>query len=99
MWRGATWVNLNWLIMTGLSRHGQNLPSQKLRETTLQHVDRYYREYGVIFEFYDAADKVAPTRCDRKGPCRDTYDLRVKVDSIRDYHWSAALSAVMLLNV
>jgi hypothetical protein len=55
------------------------------------------RAGGVIFEFYDAKDERPPWRCDRKGPNRGEYDFRVKFDSIRDYHWSAAVTACLLL--
>jgi hypothetical protein len=51
---------------------------------------------GVVFEFYDAQDQVPPVACDRKGPHREPYDIRQKTDPIRDYHWTAALTARLL---
>ena len=50
----------------------------------------------MVFEFYDAQDKIPPPACDRKGPHREPYDIRVKMDSIRDYHWTAALVVAFL---
>ncbi|MEK6793373.1 MAG: hypothetical protein AABZ39_01255, partial [Spirochaetota bacterium] len=51
------------------------------------------------FEFYDAKDGVPTMRCDRKGPTTSVYDIRKKMDSIRDYHWTAALTFCMLAAV
>ncbi len=96
MWRGATWLNLNYLIYLGLRAHGREEDAARLAETTLAHVDKYYRQYGVLFEFYDAQDRVPPPECERKGPRRGPYDIRVKMDSIRDYHWTAAVTALLL---
>jgi neutral trehalase len=97
MWRGATWVNLNALIIEGLRRHGATDSARQLAERTVEQVGRYYEQYGVLFEFYDASDRVSPVDCDRKGKRRPPYDIRHKMDSIRDYHWTAALVAWLLL--
>ncbi len=98
MWRGATWINMNYLVVEGLRKHGQHAAAQAIVDATLYHVNKYYEQYGVIFEFYDAKDERPPVDCDRKGPNRKPYNLRVKMDSIRDYHWSAALTAKWLLD-
>ncbi|HNT76127.1 MAG TPA: trehalase family glycosidase [Anaerolineae bacterium] len=98
MWRGATWINMNYLVVEGLRKHGQSTVAQAIVDATLYHVNKYYQQYGVIFEFYDAKDERPPVDCDRKGPNRKPYNLRVKMDSIRDYHWSAALTAKWLLD-
>lgn len=96
MWRGATWVNFNFLICLGLSRQGQEAEAARLAKKTVQIVDRYYREYGVLFEFFDSSDRRPPPECDRKGKRQEPYNIRRKMDSIRDYHWTAALTALML---
>jgi glycogen debranching enzyme len=98
MWRGPTWVNLNAMIVRGLWAHELREQARRLAETTIEHVRKYYERHGVIFEFFDATDRVPPPECDRKGPRRETYDIRKKMDSIRDYHWSAALTAELLLD-
>lgn len=97
MWRGATWINLNWLVIQGFRRCHRHDVADGLVSKTLDCVERYYREYGVLFEFYDAGDERPPVACDRKGPRQKPYDIRNKVDSIRDYHWTAALVADLLL--
>lgn len=97
MWRGATWINYNYLIALGLEKQGQPAEAERLIEATIRIVDKYYRQFGVTFEFYDSADLLKPTECERKGPVPRQYDLRQKMSSIRDYHWTAALVVDLLL--
>lgn len=96
MWRGATWINMNYLVAMGFERQGRNDLAEEIRAKTLSMVKKYYEQLGVIFEFYDTLDQVPPFDCDRKGPRQAPYNIRNKMDSIRDYHWSAALCFVML---
>lgn len=96
LWRGATWINLDYLVVKGLEKQGRREEAARLAGKAIAHVQKYYERFGVIFEFYDAQDRVPPTQCDRKGPHRGRYDIRRKMDSIRDYHWSAALIACLL---
>jgi hypothetical protein len=98
MWRGATWINLDYLVRLGLQRQGASNAARSLAQAMVHYVNKYYERYGVIFEFYDAKDEVPPVACDRKGDRREPYDLRTKMDSIRDYHWTAALIVDMLLD-
>lgn len=51
---------------------------------------------SVILEFYDTKGIIPPTQCHRKGSAPQRYDIRVRVGSIRDYHWTAALVASLL---
>ncbi len=98
MWRGATWVNFNYLIALGLRRQGCPAEANWLAGKTIAFVDDYYRRYGVLFEFFDAKDERPPLACDRKGQRVKPYDIRRKYDSIRDYHWTAALVACLLMD-
>jgi glycogen debranching enzyme len=98
MWRGATWVNTNYLVILGLARDGRVEEAARLAEKTIAHVRKYYERFGVLFEFFDASDSVPPSACDRKGPQVEPYDIRRKMDAIRDYHWTAALTARLLLD-
>ena len=97
MWRGATWLNFNYLIIHGLRVQGRHDLARWLAAKSVAMVDKYYRTYGVLFEFFDARDAVPPVACDRKGPHVEPYDIRRKMDSIRDYHWTAAVAACLLL--
>lgn len=96
MWRGPMWVNTNGFIIRGLQQQGEIDAARALTRKTIETVDRYYREYGVVFEFYDARDEVPPPRLDRKGPLPPEYDIRRKIHTIRDYHWTAALTLDLL---
>jgi hypothetical protein len=97
MWRGPAWINMNYMIVQGLKLHGRSQEADKLAERTIDLVQRYVERYGVTFEYYDSSDRLPPVDCDRKGPPADRYNIRHKMDSIRDYHWTAALTACLLL--
>jgi len=98
MWRGATWLNMNYLVHRGLRLQGRIDEARRLAEISLAYVNKHYLQYGVLFEFYDATDRLPPPLCDRKGPHQEPYDIRRKMDAIRDYHWTAAMTALLLLD-
>ncbi len=97
MWRGPTWINTNYFVILGLRRQGRADLAVELRAKTIDLVMKYYERFGVTFEFFDSRDAVPPTQCERKGPPIAPYNIRRKNDSIRDYHWTAALTACLLL--
>lgn len=97
MWRGAAWINFNYLAIKGLLKQGKKVEAQRLICSTVAGVVKYYEQYGVLFEFFDAQDHLPPAQCDRKGAHQEPFDIRRKMDSIRDYHWTAALTARLLL--
>jgi hypothetical protein len=97
MWRGPMWLNYNYLVILGLRKHGQDELAGMLAARTVAAVQRYYERDGVIYEFYDALDERPPSACDRKGQRREGYLSRPYGDAIRDYHWTAALTACLLL--
>jgi putative isomerase len=49
MWRGPTWVNLNYLLMEGLQRCGYHAEAAELRRRTIELIGRH-RD---IYEYYD----------------------------------------------
>ncbi|CAH1222601.1 hypothetical protein PAECIP111891_05377 [Paenibacillus allorhizoplanae] len=98
MWRGPVWISTNYLIITGLRKQGKEEEANKLAERTIDAVQFWYEGYGVIFEYFDAEAKTSPLACSRKGPPLQQYDIRRKIDVIRDFHWSAALTACLLLD-
>ncbi|WP_409345053.1 amylo-alpha-1,6-glucosidase [Paenibacillus sp. MBLB4367] len=98
MWRGPVWICMNYMIAEGLRKHGRKEEAERLSRMTVAAVAKNYERYGVVFEYFDAEDRVAPPSCYRKGPPRETYDIRRKLETIRDFHWSAALTACLLMD-
>eukprot|EP00730_Choanoeca_flexa_P003514 TRINITY_DN11431_c0_g1_i5.p3 TRINITY_DN11431_c0_g1~~TRINITY_DN11431_c0_g1_i5.p3 ORF type:complete len:138 (+),score=20.88 TRINITY_DN11431_c0_g1_i5:1607-2020(+) len=87
MWRGAMWINVNYFAIIGLRQYthvsGAASYAAELKRLTLDVVAQWYKETGVIFEFYDSMNKVNPNHTARKK--------HFASGSVRDYHWSAAL--------
>ena len=48
IWRGTVWINTNWFIGKGLLRHGKNKIYEKLKDKTIELVEKYG-----FCEFYD----------------------------------------------
>ena len=84
------WLNTNWHVALGLMSKNQTAAAQKLITATVDTVDAWYHEHGVVFEFYDAFNATDPTILQRKGHASG---------GIRDYHWTAALTLAMLLEL
>lgn len=98
MWRGATWLNVNYFIIKGLRNYGYEDIAKELQEKTLKTVNKWYKKTGCIFEFYDSKDEVPPFLCDRKGKQPKVPDWRKHVHSIADYNWSACFTLLMIQN-
>ncbi len=96
MWRGCTWLNYNYFIISGLKRYGYKDLADSLARTTLEKVNRWFELTGNIFEFYDAEDKTEPLYLNRKGPQPVTPDYRIKYHAITDYNWSASFILLLL---
>lgn len=58
MWRGPTWLNVNYLLIEGLQRSGQVDLARELRSRTLALVETQ-RD---IYEYYDPATALPPPR-------------------------------------
>ena len=96
MWRGCSWLNINYFLILGLRKYGYSEVAEELRRRTLKTVLHWYEETGNIFEFYDADNKVNPFFLKRKGDCPNPPDYRVHVHSISDYNWSACFTTLMI---
>lgn len=99
MWRGCSWLNLDWFIWLGLRRHGFAAEAEALRSRVLEAVNKWYLRHGTLFEFYDADDRLSPFELKRKGPPVLPPDWRRHIHSITDYHWSAAFTRLFLERV
>ncbi|MCQ2742451.1 MAG: hypothetical protein MJ239_04040 [Bacilli bacterium] len=99
MWRGASWLNLDYFIITGLYQYGYKDLADQVTERILTKVDYWYKQCGTIFEFYDSQDKIAPWLCHRKGDPINPPDYRKHVHSISDYNWSACFTMLLIQKV
>jgi len=88
MWRGPTWMNVNYLIWEGLKLYGYTDIVDQLRLRSMRATEKWYREAGVLFEYYDPADETHPYRLHRKGGVGAEDGTGFGV--IRDYGWTAA---------
>lgn len=93
MWRGPTWVNVNWLIARGLERytpHGEEFAelAQALDAVTVAEVERTCGAFGTFFEYFDDRRVVEPPRLLRKGICDPRNPFR---QVIHDYGWTTTL--------
>ena len=96
MWRGCSWLNINYFLILGLRKYGYIDIAEELRRRTLDSVYKWYQETGNIFEFYDADNQICPFRLKRKGNRLEKPDYRVHVHSITDYNWSACFIELLI---
>lgn len=96
MWRGPVWLNMNHMICTGLRSYGCTALAEDILTRTVRYADQWYRDDGVIYEFYDCCSLRAPSRLNRKGAPFEPYHIDVRPQAIRDYGWSCTLLLDML---
>ena len=94
MWRGPTWINVNWLIAHGFDRYGMHDVAEALRQRTKSEVEKCCEQFGVSFEFYDDRGDVSPPELLRKGRCAPDDSPYHQV--FHDYGWTATLYADMV---
>jgi hypothetical protein len=93
MWRGPSWVNVNWLIARGLeryARHGADFAAlaQAIDAATVREIERSCGSYGTFFEYFDDRGVVEPPQLLRKGSCNPVNPFR---QVIHDYGWTTTL--------
>ncbi len=96
MWRGCSWLNINYFLILGLRKYGYIEIAEELRRRTLASVYKWYEKTGTIFEFYDADDKICPFHLKRKGEQPEKPDYREHVHAISDYNWSACFIELLI---
>ena len=99
MWRGCSWLNINYFIALGLRKYGYDQLAEEIRERTLSAVNKWYVQTGNVFEFYDADDEISPFRLKRKGEQPEKSDYRTHVHSISDYNWSACFAMLFIQRI
>ena len=96
MWRGCTWLNINYFIILGLRKYGYEEIANELRRRTLESVNKWYEQTGTVFEFYDADDTILPFHLKRKGEQPKEPDYMKHVHSITDYNWTACFVELLI---
>ena len=91
MWRGAVWINYNYMIANGLEEYGYHIVAESIRVKTFRSLDHWYQQTGTLYEFYDPENLLPPSKLNRKGPAYEPYDFTVRMQSIRDYGWTNTL--------
>lgn len=99
MWRGCSWLNINYFVIMGLIKYGYNDIASILREKTLASVLKWYKKTGNVFEFYDTDNKICPFYLKRKGLQPEVPDYNVHVHSITDYNWSACFTMLLIQGI
>ncbi len=87
MWRGGTWLNYNFLVYRGLLKYGFQKTAKQLLIKTKNAIEKWYKERGSIFEFYDPDNDIPPQDLPRK----DWLGTKGWTRTITDYQWSAAI--------
>lgn len=98
MWRGPVWINYAYMIICGLYEYGYSKEADMLRRRTLEVLTKWYYADGVVYEYYDSRNEVSPQKLNRKGKPVNPYNLGIRMQSIRDYGWTATLGIALAMD-
>ena len=96
MWRGCSWLNVNYFIILGLRKYGYTEIAEELRQRVLDSVNKWYEKTGTVFEFYDTDDNICHFHLKRKGKCLEEPDYREWIHAISDYNWTACFVSLLI---
>ena len=88
MWRGPVWININLMIAEALKNYGESAIADEIEQKSCAIIEKYFRQYGTFFEYYDADDSLPPIKLARKGYYSPD---EVYHQALRDYGWTATL--------
>ena len=99
MWRGPVWINYNYMIAEGLKMYGYTELSDEIISKTVKVINEWYEKTGAVYEFYDCENKKSPQLLTRKGEVIEPYNFEIRLQSIRDYGWTATLTYDIIENL
>lgn len=94
MWRGPTWININWLIARGFDRYKMTDIAQEIREKSIKEIEKYWKKFSTFFEYYHDRGELDPPLLKRKGTCAP--DEHPYHQVLHDYGWTATLYTDMI---
>jgi hypothetical protein len=72
-WQGPTWVNINWLLIDGLTRYGFGLEAKELKQKTLQMVAK-----SGFYEYFN------PLNAKPAGAANFSWTAALTIDLLKD---------------
>ncbi|MDQ8206299.1 trehalase family glycosidase [Coraliomargarita sp. SDUM461003] len=89
MWRGPTWISINWLIAKGFERYGMENCFRSIRDRSVEEIEAKAEKYGTFFEYFDDRCEIDPPKLSRKGVCAPEISPYKQV--IHEFGWSFTL--------
>ena len=79
---------LDTAIAEALKNYGESAIADEIEQKSCAIIEKYFRQYGTFFEYYDADDSLPPIKLARKGYYSPD---EVYHQALRDYGWTATL--------
>ena len=96
-WRGAVWINYNYMVQQGLREYGFIQEANWLADATISGIAYWYMREGCTFEIYDPQNRLCPSELERKGPAIKPAEYFARLMAVRDFGWSSCLYAALVL--